>query len=259
MKRLCEWPAVKILGRKMTPVCLIVLCLAGCASRGPEAMPPSYTDAPPIPVTAPGARPEPSAEGSLWSDEGMLAELFVDPKARRVGDIVTIEIVEATSASNSASTETDRESSLSAGVEKFFGIEKRFTDPNHPDYKPYPDVNPFAAAGEASVKGSMSSEFEGNGSTTRKGAVKGIMTARVVEVTPGGNLRIVGSREVTVNHERQFITLYGVIRPRDISANNIILSSYIADARIAYSGSGVIDDRQRPGWMANILNNIWPF
>ena len=85
------------------------------------------------------------------------------------------------------------------------------------------------------------------------------MTARVVEVLPSGNLRIVGSREVTVNHERQFITLYGIIRPRDVSANNVIESSYIADARIVYSGSGIVNDRQRPGWMSNIVNNIWPF
>jgi flagellar L-ring protein precursor FlgH len=68
-----------------------------------------------------------------------------------------------------------------------------------------------------------------------------------------------GSREVTVNNERQFITLSGIIRTRDISQGNVILSTYISDARIAYSGAGIIDDRQRPGWMTKILNKIWPF
>jgi flagellar L-ring protein precursor FlgH len=62
-----------------------------------------------------------------------------------------------------------------------------------------------------------------------------------------------------VNNEKQMITLSGIIRPRDISPDNVILSTEISDARIGYSGSGVINDRQRPGWMANILNKVWPF
>jgi len=74
-----------------------------------------------------------------------------------------------------------------------------------------------------------------------------------------GNLKIVGTREVMVNHENQLIILSGIIRPRDISDTNVILSTFISDAKIAYSGSGVIDDRQRPGWLANLLNNVWPF
>jgi flagellar L-ring protein precursor FlgH len=76
---------------------------------------------------------------------------------------------------------------------------------------------------------------------------------------PNGNLKIIGNREVLVNHENQLIILSGVIRPRDISEDNIVDSKFISDAKIAYSGSGVIDDRQRPGWLANLLNNLWPF
>jgi len=75
---------------------------------------------------------------------------------------------------------------------------------------------------------------------------------------PNGNLEIVGTREVTVNSEEQTIALSGIIRPRDISPDNIILSTYISDAKIAYSGSGIINDRQRPGWMARILDWVWP-
>lgn len=236
----------------------VVAIITGCASSPPRATP-DIMEMPSQSQNAPGRRFENRQEGSLWTDEGELADLFMDRKARRVGDIVTIQIVESSSASNQATTETDRESTLSAGVEKFFGIEDRYLDPGHPDFKQFRDFNPFAAAGEASVKGSMSSDFEGNGVTSRSGDVKATLTARVVQVLPGGNLRIIGSREVTVNHERQIITLSGMIRPRDISADNVILSSSIADARIAYSGSGIINDRQRPGWISNILNNIWPF
>lgn len=245
-----------LLSRALLTICVATI-MSGCASSPPP--PPTILEVPPQRQKELGYPAENRQEGSLWTDQGELADLFMDRKARRVGDIVTIEIVESSSASNKATTETDRESSLSAGVEKFFGIEDRYLDSNHPDFKQFRDFNPFAAAGEASVKGSMSSDFEGNGITSRSGDVKATLTARVVEVLPSGNLRIIGSREVTVNHEQQIITLYGMIRPRDISADNVILSSSIADARIAYSGSGIINDRQRPGWISNILNNVWPF
>ena len=76
---------------------------------------------------------------------------------------------------------------------------------------------------------------------------------------PNGNLRIVGTREVLVNHENQVIILSGMIRPRDIGSNNVIRSIFVSDAKIAYSGTGVIDDRQRPGWMANFFEAVWPF
>jgi flagellar L-ring protein precursor FlgH len=76
---------------------------------------------------------------------------------------------------------------------------------------------------------------------------------------PNNNLKIVGSREVLVNHETQMIILSGIIRPRDIDDDNIILSTFISGAKIAYSGSGIVNDRQRPGWLANLLNSVWPF
>ncbi len=236
-----------------------LLLLAGCAVAPHQ--PPTVVEVPQrTPQEAPvRAGDEPLCEGSLWADGGELSDLFADRKARRVGDIVTIDIVETSTATNEAATDTDRESSLVAGIESFFGLEDKYVNPDNPDYKPYRDFKPFVPPGEASIKGGMGSEFQGNGATSRKGVVKATMTARVVEVLPSGNLRIVGSREVTVNHERQFITLYGIIRPRDVSANNVIESSYIADARIVYSGSGIVNDRQRPGWMSNIVNNIWPF
>jgi len=78
-------------------------------------------------------------------------------------------------------------------------------------------------------------------------------------VLRNGNLHIVGSREVLVNHETQMIILSGVIRPRDINDDNVILSTFVSDAKIAYSGSGIVNDRQRPGWLANLLNSVWPF
>ena len=85
------------------------------------------------------------------------------------------------------------------------------------------------------------------------------MTAQVVDVLPNGNLIIEGNREVRVNAENQMITLTGMVRPRDITADNVIQSTYIADARIAYSGTGVLNDRQRPGWFTRVMDKVWPF
>lgn len=197
-------------------------------------------------------------EGSLWKDDSPLSALFLSQKARRAGDIVTVNIVEASSASNKAGTQTDKASSLSGGIDTIFGFENEFNnDDKYKNIRKY--FNPFSAAGAATIKGSMGSEFDGSGTTTRSGNLSAYITARVTEVMPGGNLQITGTREVEINNEKLIITLSGVIRPRDISPENIILSTYISDAKITYSGSGVIDDRQRPGWLANLINAVWPF
>ena len=196
-------------------------------------------------------------EGSLWRENGLFSDMFKDAKAWKVGDIVTIRILESSSATNKANTKTGRNSSLEAGIDTLFGLEDWYQDHVLDWYSDkYPKVNPF---GNPSVKGSMRSDFDGSGTTTRSGDLNAFMTARITEVLPNGNFRIVGTREVMVNNENQLIILSGVIRPRDISPENVVESTFISDAKIAYSGTGIIDDRQRPGWLANLLNTIWPF
>lgn len=187
-------------------------------------------------------------EGSLWQGDGPLSELFQNPKARKVGDIVTVSIVESSSASNKAATQTNRASSLSAQVEGFLGMEERYPTSAHPYFDPF-----------SSIKGGLESDFAGSGTTTRSGKLAATITTMVVEVLHNGNMHIVGSREVEVNNERQVITLSGIIRPRDISPDNIILSSYICDASISYSGTGVVNERQRPGWASRVFDVVWPF
>jgi flagellar L-ring protein precursor FlgH len=233
--------------------------LIGCSAGSPHLV---RSDAPPPtaiqpPATAPqvAAVKLPDEEnGSLWRDDGVFSDMFNLPKARRVGDIVTIKVVESSKATNQANTLTERDSSLSARIDAFLGLEKKYLDPNHPGFRAGRNFNPF---GE--IKGGMASKFDGNGTTSRSGDLTAYITARVTEVQPNGNLVIAGSRQIEVNNEKQYITLSGVIRTRDIKDDNVILSTFISDARISYSGTGVIDERQRPGWMANLLNQIWPF
>lgn len=232
--------------------------LMGCAGRQPAPPPLAEKEVVKNRIKIKEALlPPVYSDGSLYQSASYLNDLFVDTKARKVGDIVTIQIVESSQASNTADTKTGRTSSLEAGIETLFDVEDWYVNKVLEEIpKDLPRPNPF---GNPSVKGSMTSDFDGAGTTSRSGNLTAFITCRVTQVMSNGNLIIVGSREVLVNHETQLIILSGIIRPRDISDNNVIQSTFISDAKIAYSGTGVINDRQRPGWLANLLNTVWPF
>jgi flagellar L-ring protein precursor FlgH len=216
----------------------------GCGAHTKKATAPVEVSRPHVATPAPQ---EQSSEGSLWRSDSAMASLFSDIKARRVGDIVTISIVESSSASESANTDTSRDSSVFAGVDSFLGYEKHLAE-LYPNF----DMGNMLDA-------TLRNEFEGTGKTVRSGKLTASITARIIEVLPNGNFVIEGRREVEVNHETHYIVISGIVRPKDISPDNIVLSTFISDARIAYSGKGVIDDYQYPGWFTRILNKAWPF
>lgn len=226
-----------------TIVAFLSIILFGCAISPKKETPIITSDSVREPIQALRIK----NEGSLWQDDGALSELFIDPKARRVGDIVTINIVESSKATNEATTKTGRESSLSGSIKGLFNLEKKY-----PSDQPF--FNPFSK-----VEASLKSDFDGSGATKRSGKLTARISARIIRVLPNGNFVIAGSREVAVNNESQIITLSGIIRPRDISPDNVVLSTYICDARITYSGAGIVNDRQRPGWLARVLDFVWPF
>ena len=236
---------------------LLLVGLGGCTGSRTNIQPAIQQMPPPQMIVRPPAALPENNGGSLWQARSSFNGLFIDTKARNIGDIVTVKIDESAQASNKANTETERSSGLEAGIDKMFGIENWWQDEILPEVNSnWPKIDPF---GNPSVKGSLKSDFKGDGETSRSGNLEAFITCRVVDVMANGNLKIVGTREVMVNHENQLIILSGIIRPRDISDTNVILSTFISDAKIAYSGSGVVDDRQRPGWLANLLNNVWPF
>lgn len=218
----------------------LVIALSGCATHKQEVRPEVVPYAPSVPGPA-----VPATAGSLWTEQQ--GGLFYDIKARNVGDIVTVAIYEQASASKEASTATGRETSASADITKFFGLEDNIGRINR-------SIDPTAL-----VKAGYKNDFTGTGKTSRKEDLLATLTARVIEVLPNGNLRIAGGKTVTVNHEDQIIQLAGIIRPMDISPQNVVDSKYILDANIEYTGNGIISDKQRPGWMVRILDNIWPF
>jgi flagellar L-ring protein precursor FlgH len=225
---------------KHSALIALSIFLAGCAIQTAEVKSPTFDEQlqPPKPTYT---------NGSIWqASSGGLAE---DMKARRPGDILTVVIVEQASASKEATTDTERNSSMAAGIPYLLGLETSNTL-----YGKWTNADPSKL-----VSASTSSKFEGSGSTTRKENLVATMSAKVVDVLPTGNFKIEGRRNVKVNNEDQIMILEGTVRPQDISSSNRISSSLIADARITYTGKGVVSDRQRPGWLMNFLDWIWPF
>lgn len=216
------------------------LFLGGCAAQRGAAM--ARPPMPPPPMAPPEA---PNTAGSLWTNRQ--GSLFGDIKASHVGDIVTVAIFEAASASKQASTATDRESNMSADLSTLFGLEKNISNINS-------TIDPAAL-----VNTGFKNEFKGSGSTSRKENLVATLTSRVVTVYPNGNLGIEGSKSVTVNNEEQLIHLSGIVRPADISPQNIVDSKFVLDAQITYTGKGVISDKQSQGWLVRILDAVWPF
>ena len=190
---------------------------------------------------------------SLWNDG---PSLFEDRKAHRVNDLVTIYVVESLSGSGSANTETSRDSSATFELAKLLGMNKDFNLHNVLLLKDmYKGTNVF----EPSVEGTGESEFKGEGETAREGELTATITAKVVEVLPNGNLVLEARKELTINNETQILVLRGIVRPDDISAENTVQSTRIADAQVYYVGDGVLQDKQSPGWLVRILDKIWPF
>lgn len=200
--------------------------------------------APIKPETSPLVQPQKLSMGSLWEEDNGRAYMFEDRRAGRVGDIVVVQIVEQHRGSKTAKTQADREASYNASMSGgLFGMNQI--------------LDTMAEVFDAEA--STGNEFEGEGSTSREDKLTGTIAAQVIEVLPNGDLRIKGKREVTVNSEKQTMTIEGIVRRIDLDTSNTVLSSAVADAEISYTGLGVVDDVQRPGWLMRIWNWVTPF
>ena len=116
-----------------------------------------------------------------------------------------------------------------------------------------------STSGAARAWSRRSSSGREIGATSRADTLTGTISTVVTEVLPNGDLRIEGKREVTVNSETQLMSISGIVRRVDVDTKNTVLSSAIADAKIEYSGLGVVDDVQRPGWLVRVLDWVYPF
>ena len=173
---------------------------------------------------------------------GWMTNLFSDPRARAVNDLVTVHVIENIVAAGAADSSLDKDSSADASTGRIFGIDPKFAD----------WFDPTALA-----RFSASTGFKGSGATTRSGALSAVITARVSEVLPNGDLVLEGVREIDINGDRQIIVLTGVIRTADVGPGNVVPSTAVGHMRIRYFGRGLIKDNLTPGWLVRILNKVF--
>ncbi len=180
----------------------------------------------------------PPTSGAIYRS-GTDVRLFEDLTANRVGDILTVRLVEQTNASKNAQTSTSKTTETTLQNPTVFG--RALTKDGTPLF-------------DASLNGEQG--FDGSGSSSQSNSLIGDITVTVVDRLPNGNLVIRGEKWVTLNQGREFIRLSGIIRPTDIEPDNSLVSTRIADAQIAYSSKGVIAAANRMGLISRFFHSI---
>lgn len=180
--------------------------------------------------------PPPAPTGSLF-DPQRFSGLITDRRARRVGDLITIRLVERTRAAKSSSAESGRDSDN--------GLR-------------FPPAIPFADTLNAATQGGSRQSFKGKGSAEQNNELFGEMTVTVAEVLPGGVLRIAGEKRLLLNRGEEHLQLTGLVRADDLGFDNSVPSTRIADAHIRYGGTGQVADNARQGWLARFFAKVAP-
>lgn len=163
--------------------------------------------------------------------------LYADHKAREIGDVITIMIIEFSEADNQSSTAISKSDEISASADAGTGS--------------------LSFLPGLSLGMSTNNTFSGEGSTSRRGSLRGKMTATIKEILPNGYFRVEGKRVIEVNQDKQEMKLTGIVRPRDIRSDNTVFSYNIAEANIKYSGKGAVNRAHRMGYFRRIIN--WLF
>ncbi|MBE6448394.1 MAG: flagellar basal body L-ring protein FlgH [Alphaproteobacteria bacterium] len=201
----------------------------------------------PVSMPMPHTEEATSAANSLWKRGS--SGFFKDQRASKVGDIITVKVSAKDTALMENEMEQNRDdNSDSLGIGSFFG------------YESYLDkILPGAADKDNLVDINSNREISGDGKIDRKEKIDMTMAAIVTQVLPNGNLVIEGTQEIRVSYEVRQLTVRGVIRRADITSDNTIESSKIAELRVSYGGEGVISDVQQPRYGRQILDIVAPF
>ena len=220
---------------------LAVCLLVGCADIA-EKEHPEYVAIEPIEYPEPVISTAP-ATGSLFAGTRTMS-LFSDVRAMEIGDIVSVVLVESTSAAKSADTELDKSSAVTITDPTVFGAPVTIND------------------GRYNLGSSLqsSSAFQGEGTSNQSNSLSGSIAVQVSRVLPNGNLMIQGEKWIKINQGDEYIRLKGVIRPEDVSPTNTIPSTLVAEARISYGGQGPLNESNKPGWLTRFfMSPLMPF
>lgn len=220
----------------LSVLCIFMLASCAATSERVEILP-NDPDFAPI-------MPEPEEEslipsGSLFKPN-YVNNIYSDSKAHRVGDIISVILSENTQAQKNAKTELKKENS--SELAPIIGL----------------GANPVTVKGNSIEFGyDQSNDFKGDSKSNQSNSLNGNISVHVLRVLPNGNLMIRGEKWLTLNNGDEYIRLTGVIRSKDISSNNTIVSSKVANARIQYSGTGTFADVQEQGWLSKFFSSSW--
>ncbi len=219
-----------------------VVLLAGCVGPTPKPNDPYY--APVLPRT-----PLPAAanNGSIYQ-AGFDQNLYSDRKAFRVGDIITITLNERTQASKNANSQIDKDSNANIGLTSLFGSSLTTNNPIGGN-----DLS--LSAGYSGERGT-----KGDAKSAQSNTLTGSITVTVADVLPNGIIAVRGEKWMTLNTGDELVRIAGLVRADDISTDNTVPSTRVADARITYSGTGAFADASQPGWFDRFfLSPLFPF
>ncbi|MCE5186739.1 MAG: flagellar basal body L-ring protein FlgH [Planctomycetaceae bacterium] len=181
--------------------------------------------------------------GSIWAKRGINDKpLYADDKANQIGDVVTIIISEEHKVDNKVKRDLERSSQQAINFDS--------KDLSIGSLHPLPDVR-VAAGSEKSLEGKSDYKDERS--------IEDSITAVVEDIHPNGNLVIIGTRTREVNGDKQIIQVSGIVRPSDISYDNVVRSSQVANFQLVAMSEGATADYTKPGWLGKILNALWPF
>lgn len=197
--------------------------------------------------TGPLSVGDPGVSASLWKESRGGNDLFRDYRAWQPMDLITIVVSESAEGKKQADTEVKQKSTVEAAIDSLFTLSEDFKAKNK-------GLDPSSL-----IQASTQNDFKGEGQTNRKDSLKARISAMVVEVLPGGVLRIEGERIISVNAEEQTMVISGLVRPQDVNSINEVDSSKIANMRIDYYGSGTVDEAQHGGWLGRFIRRVWPF
>ena len=215
-------------------VALAALALAGCITTTPATS--VHQPMTVRPIEPPSTR---VANGAIYQ-VAYGRPLFEDRRARNLGDTLTINIIENTSADKKSNTTTNRSSDNNIAVPNVTGLPGKS----------------FMGAG---LSATTDMKFSGDGETASNNVFTGTITVTVIDVFANGNLLVSGEKQVGINHGSEFIRFSGVVNPNNISSANSVNSVQVADARVEYRGSGQIENAQNMGWLSRFFLNVLPF
>ena len=210
--------------------------MTGCAldSMGPQPDDPDFAPALPEEDYSTAV-----PSGSLFNPYSSNNGLYTDTRAHKVGDLISVQLEERTSASKNAGTNLGKDSNLALGALSVGG-------------------RPVTAAGyDTSVGLSSSSDFSGSADASQSNSLTGNISVSVVKVLPNGNLMVRGEKWLMLNNGNEFIRVTGIVRSDDVGSDNTVSSQRIANARIQYGGTGDFASTQERGWLSRFFNSAF--